>query len=434
MNYILKNKLKTKLIFKEINQNNLITAQKIPCPVNEWQNNIYTFNEKKLTTTLIKDRAVYSLLNSYFNLKPNTWIKENKIKRKWMNLKRIFISKPDIKHSSSKVNIIIYTFNKEKLYILKKLKNLNTMYISIWKYKKLGLRKNFKKSLKNWKFINKYLENGIISRFIINFKKHNIIKFFFSLLGKKKDLNLNQKYLSEKKNLFVLNLIKKSIHHSLKNILLYKKYTSILYLNNFKYNLNLLIGVKNILSKIYNKKVELKIISMKYFYLESGILTSAIVRKLNYRKNRLLRVLKKVIYSVKIPKLHPFLYIPAWASAGSKIMKKNYNLESSSVDAPLNFYSRTINSIPNIVFNDLNYKHVIGIRLEGKGRLTKRLTASRSVFKYKYRGSLKNIYSSYQELPAIMLKGFAKSNIQYVNINSKNRNGSFGVKSWVSSY
>ena len=173
---------------------------------------------------------------------------------------------------------------------------------------------------------------------------------------------------------------------------------------------------------------------MKYLYLESGILTNAIVRKLNYRKNRLLRVLKKVIYSVKIPKLHPFLYIPAWASAGSKIMKKNHILESGSVDAPLNFYSRTINSIPNIVFNDLKYKHVIGVRLEGKGRLTKRLTASRSVYKYKYRGSLKNIYSSYQELPAVMLKGFAKSNTQYVNINSKNRNGSFGVKSWVSSY
>jgi hypothetical protein len=142
-------------------------------------------------------------------------------------------------------------------------------------------------------------------------KKHNIIKFFFNLLEKKNLLNLNQKYLLEKKNLFVLNLIKKSIDHSLKNILLYKKYTGILYLNNFKYNVNLLIGVKNILSKIYNKKVEIKIINLKYLYLESGILTNAIVRKLNYRKNKLLRVLKKVIYSVKIPKLHPFLYIPA---------------------------------------------------------------------------------------------------------------------------
>lgn len=433
MNYILKNKLKTKPFFKEINKNNLITEQKIPCPVNEWQNNIYYFNRKKLTTTLIKDQAVYSLLNSYFNLKPETWIKENKIKRKWMNLKRIFISKPYIKHSSNKVNIIIYTFNKEKLYILKKLKNLNTMFITVWKYKKLGLKKNFKKSLKNWKFINKYLENGIISRFVVNLKKLNLIKFFFNLLGKKKD-SLNQRYLMEKRNLFVLNLIKKSIDHSLKNILLYKKYTSILYLNNFKYNINLLIGVKNILSKIYNKKVELKIINMKYFYLESGILTNAIVRKLNYRKNKLLRVLKKVVYSVKIPKLHPFLYIPAWASAGSNIMKKNHKLESDSKNTSINFYSRTINSIPNIVFNNLNYKHVIGVRLEGRGRLTKRLTASRSVFKYKYRGSLKNIYSSYQELPAVMLKGFAKSNIQYVNINSKNRNGSFGVKSWVSSY
>lgn len=435
MNYIIKNKLKTKPIVKEINQKNSIATQKISCPsVNEWQNSIYTFNKKNLTTTLIKDQTVYSLLNNYFNLKPNIWIKENKIKRKWMNLKRIFISKPDIKHSSSKVIILIYTFNKEKLYLLKRLKNLNIMYMSKWKYKKLWLKKNFKKSLKNWKFINKYLENGIISRFVIRLKKHNIIKFFFNLLEKKNLLNLNQKYLLEKKNLFVLNLIKKSIDHSLKNILLYKKYTGILYLNNFKYNVNLLIGVKNILSKIYNKKVEIKIINLKYLYLESGILTNAIVRKLNYRKNKLLRVLKKVIYSVKIPKLHPFLYIPAWASAGSKIMDKSHNLELNSEDAPLNFYSRTINSIPNIVFNDLKYKHVIGIRLEGKGRLTKRLTASRSVFKYKYRGSLKNIYPSYQELPAVMLKGFAKSNIQYININSKNRNGSFGVKSWVSSY
>jgi len=145
MNYILKNKLKTKPIFKKINKNNLITPQKIPCPVNEWQNNIYAFNKKKLTTTLIKDQIVYSLLNNYFNLKPNVWIKENKIKRKWMNLKRIFISKPNIKHSSNKVTIMIYTFNKEKLYILKKLKNLNTMYMSKWKYKKLWLKKNLKK-------------------------------------------------------------------------------------------------------------------------------------------------------------------------------------------------------------------------------------------------------------------------------------------------
>jgi hypothetical protein len=32
-----------------------------------------------------------------------------------------------------------------------------------------------------------------------------------------------------------------------------------------------------------------------------------------------------------------------------------------------------------------------------------------------------------------MLRGIVKSNIQYSTINSKNRNGAFGVRSWVSS-
>jgi hypothetical protein len=33
-----------------------------------------------------------------------------------------------------------------------------------------------------------------------------------------------------------------------------------------------------------------------------------------------------------------------------------------------------------------------------------------------------------------MLRGHLRSNLQYLNINSKNRNGSFGIKSWLNSY
>jgi hypothetical protein len=83
----------------------------------------------------------------------------------------------------------------------------------------------------------------------------------------------------------------------------------------------------------------------------------------------------------------------------------------------------------NLYINFLKYKYIIGIRLEGKGRLTKRLTASRSLFKSSYQGGLKNISSSHQNLSSQMLRGFVKSNIQYSNINSKTRNGSFGLKS-----
>jgi hypothetical protein len=37
----------------------------------------------------------------------------------------------------------------------------------------------------------------------------------------------------------------------------------------------------------------------------------------------------------------------------------------------------------NIILNTIKYKKIAGVRLEAKGRLTRRLTASRSVFKIK---------------------------------------------------
>jgi hypothetical protein len=73
-----------------------------------------------------------------------------------------------------------------------------------------------------------------------------------------------------------------------------------------------------------------------------------------------------------------------------------------------------------------------GVRLEAKGRLTRRFTASRSVFKMKWKGSLKDIDSSYKGLSSTILRGYAKSNIQYSIANSRTRNGAFGLKGWIS--
>ena len=80
----------------------------------------------------------------------------------------------------------------------------------------------------------------------------------------------------------------------------------------------------------------------------------------------------------------------------------------------------------------LKHIKVRGIRVEAKGRLTRRFTASRSIFKMKWKGGLKNVDSSFKGLSTIMLRGYVKSNAQYTFISSKNRNGAFGVKGWVS--
>jgi hypothetical protein len=78
--------------------------------------------------------------------------------------------------------------------------------------------------------------------------------------------------------------------------------------------------------------------------------------------------------------------------------------------------------------------HIIGIFLEGKGRLTRRLTASRAVDKLTYKGTFKNIYSSMQNRSSVLSKGYQNSNIDYINVNSYNRNGSYGIKSHNSTY
>jgi hypothetical protein len=80
------------------------------------------------------------------------------------------------------------------------------------------------------------------------------------------------------------------------------------------------------------------------------------------------------------------------------------------------------------VLKTLKHLKLAGVRIEAKGRLTKRFTASRSVFKMKYKGGLKNVDSSLKKISAVMLRGIVKSNVQYSFLSSKNRIGAYGVK------
>jgi hypothetical protein len=106
----------------------------------------------------------------------------------------------------------------------------------------------------------------------------------------------------------------------------------------------------------------------------------------------------------------------------NKLEKNQYDKDKVSINTNLLSY----------VFNIIKYKSMGGVRLEAKGRLTRRFTASRSVFKIKWKGSLKNIDSSYRGLSSVILRGHAKSNVQYSIVNSKTRNGAFGLKGWIS--
>ena len=122
--------------------------------------------------------------------------------------------------------------------------------------------------------------------------------------------------------------------------------------------------------------------------------------------------------------------------------KKKENVHTTAQDKtggiPLLDTTKQIKSLRSIslasyVRKWLKHMKLRGIRVEAKGRLTRRATASRSVFKMKWKGGLKNVDSSFRGLSTILLRGHVKSNVQYTLISSKNRNGAFGVKGWVSS-
>lgn len=167
-------------------------------------------------------------------------------------------------------------------------------------------------------------------------------------------------------------------------------------------NLNLRnLGLISLIEKLYNKKVEINLVELRSIHLNSDVFSSAVALKLRDRKNKAVRVLRKAILQmVRIPDLHTLITF-------------DDNIEAMN---------------KNNIINTIKQQVVSGVRFEASGRLTRRLTAMRAVFKYRYAGSLKNIRSSFNNKPSTMLRGYVKSNTQYTLINSKTRNGTFGLK------
>ena len=264
---------------------------------------------------------------------------------------------------------------------------------------------------------------------------------------------------------------KNFINKSYRKEILYLYYVKMLSLNNNKFKNWFILGLKRIISKIYHKKVEFNFVNLKYLHLNSDIFSESISIKLKNRENRLLRVLKKALKLVKLPSLSKlsFYGLPSERAHSGKIIEnfaKNESLtlninsyismlkdkdvlhellykifpswgQANTENSPINRQARSSlrvkNNLQENILNSTKHKNIYGVRLEAAGRLSRRLTASRSVFKLKYKGSLKNINSSYKGLSTVMLRGNTRSNLQLTKISSKTRNGAFGLKGWISS-
>jgi hypothetical protein len=162
----------------------------------------------------------------------------------------------------------------------------------------------------------------------------------------------------------------------------------------------------------------LRISNIKYIHINNKLLLEVLTKKINNsRKTSVLTLIRKSLIYAKVAKIN-FLYL---------IKKINNNLNSEYIANFNIFIKKNKEIIKNIFYGNSNI-HFLGLKLEAKGRISKRLTASRSLKKVSYKGNLINIYSTINKNSTFNFKGFEKSNINYVKNNNYNILGTYGLK------
>lgn len=387
-----------------------------PVSTREWNNSIYPFNKNTLALIPQATISTLKLIKGYFhtyNLTIESKLRKTRLLPRLRRLSshKIYVSNGEFKHTNDKVIVTLYTYNRQKF-----------NYLSLLDERYLSLRKLNNKLNKRLYLIKsqglKYLKQA-------NRDKYDIIKilnvFFFN--NAKNTAYTESFYVYDYYTKFYLNWVKKSLKKI--NFYLYSK--QLLYLNESLYKYTYLQVLKIYLEKIYNKKVEFNLINLKYHYLNSDILSESITLKITRNRRKLLNYLNKLIWKVNVYKTDKNVY-------KAEINKLNL---IKTIDDPV---ENLLNNKPRsdredskkVVLDEIKYKRLGGVRLEASGRLTKRYTASRSATRLRYKGNLINTDSSYKGLSTVLLKGNLKSNIQYSELKSKTRIGSFGVKTWVS--
>lgn len=314
---------------------------------------------------------------------------------------------------------------------------------------------NLRKTMKNIILMNKL---NRIDRFFSKYK--DILLQNNSSLSNSKVMGANN--LENQVSSQIISTYKiEFINELLERELLYIYYLKLLSYNNALFKNWFLYSLKTLLSKIYNKKVVLNLINLKYIHLNSDIFSEAVnIRLRNFKKNRVVKVLKKAIKLVPISKVNIYacdehsstykyvqnyynkfrpLKLDIFKELGIGSLASSYTSEASLTKntggiSPASKGPCTIKRLNHIqasTINFIKYKSVFGVRLEAAGRLTKRSTASRSIFKFRYNGTLKNSPIINNSISSVILKDNRISNLQFTQITSKTRNGSFGLKGWI---
>ncbi|KAL0758289.1 ribosomal protein S3 (mitochondrion) [Colletotrichum acutatum] len=452
---------KFKLTPFNLQLNDLGRVKYLPPVSKEWKNTIYSYYKKNMQNLPVDSINANKIIQSYFNLYFDNKFQGSRLispKTRSLLLKKIYVSKMETKHTNSKAIVTLYTINAEKNNVYQEyfehLDDCEDEFLTL-----------YKDELKN--IIHGAKSSGA-QELLGNTNNITLVALGSKNEDQKQILFSKYKFLTESLECFNLYLrlylsIQFKEAYSDKLDLL-RKYELNYYLNKLKFENIYLHKLSSILSKIFNKNIEFNIINLKSLAFNPEIFTQALTLKLRKPKSQVIRVMDSLLKVAKLPQVnriqekaimvkskdftllqnaYPNLSLVSILKDSKLINSGSYNslLEAKSYDTiaaqtSLNDsqkqHSRYYSNISNIIFNSIKYKNLGGVRLEVKGRLTRRNRADRSVFKFKWKGGLRNIDSSFKKLSTVTYRGYYKPNVMYSLSASKRRVGSFAVKGWVS--
>jgi len=425
----------------------------LPSFSKEWKNTIYSFNKNTLKNIPVNDLNINKIIKGYFNL----YFKDNKytgskfilLKRRRNLLRRIHVSNAEIKHTNSKAIITLYTINREKNVLKKKYLKINKKISKrlIAKRYFLLYRNNIHKI---YNILNKH-KYAASDRIFINdvIRKKEFIKYKLQYVNK--FIKFKNLYLKKVWGI-ILN------KYARKHLRLLRKYDLLYSLNQYKFNNSIFLPVlSNILNKIIGKNIEYNIINLKSVAYNTDLFTNALALKMRKKRINYIKNMFSILNRAYLPNVNTIkerskgngLLASHNNTSGFEAVHKDLKIISNITHNNLsnllvtqaatqsvgiyrtNRVENAASAIHNKIYDSVGYKNMGGIRLEVKGRLTKRYRADRSIYSLKWKGGLKNIDSSFKGLSSVLFRGNSKSNVTYSITKSKRRIGAFAVKGWI---
>ncbi len=286
---------------------------------NEWYNSIYTFNMNLLKILPTLNKILLRIVKSYFNfysrkLEKNIKSRRLRIKARRLSINKILTSKPQLKHTNDQIIITLYTYNRQKIYYLNKLKKIASLDVMDNFLPNFLKEKIFKSNTEDWpsNIKLKTIKNKGLDMLTFNSKinqqKNNISLNMdaiaqanaannFTYKDTSADTSYGKSIYSEKFYSFYNNYAAKCLREEILSV--YNR--QLIYINKSKFDHRYILPLVDLVKKIYYKNIEFNIVDLKYIYLNSYIFSETLLTKLKNRKNNIIKVLDKSLWLFTVP-------------------------------------------------------------------------------------------------------------------------------------